>query len=168
MFEEDLDLAEMQRAASMLVGVHDFRNFCTLDSSNHLKLLTRALEVCELEEVALPFLAGWGMRCVVLSIRSRGFLYNQVSGYVIVMGHAAGVLDIVGCFGGVVLYLARIPGGSGHSSMSSIWYCFVRCAGGRAVQWWWCYRSCKLACRTPSLKPCTALLVRFFLSWKLD
>ena len=76
LFEEGLNVEAMSRAAGMLVGYHDFRNFCTLDSSNYLSRLKRTVMECSLEEVSLPVREQLGMRCVVLSIRCRGFLYN--------------------------------------------------------------------------------------------
>lgn len=76
MFEEPLNVAEMERAADMLVGTHDFRNFCTLDTNNFMSRLRRTIDVCRLEEVPVPMHGTWRARCLVLNIKGKGFLYN--------------------------------------------------------------------------------------------
>ncbi len=67
-----LDVGEMQRAASYLIGPHDFSSFCTLspDVTNHVRTIYK-LDVMSGTE-------GPDEDMIVIQICGNGFLYNMV------------------------------------------------------------------------------------------
>ncbi|KAJ7582560.1 pseudouridine synthase [Mycena floridula] len=80
---EGLDLAQMQHAASRLVGLHDFRNLCKLDTSKQITMFKRNILLAQLEPVdGTPGL-------YVLNLKGSAFLYHQVR-------HIMSVLFLVG------------------------------------------------------------------------
>ncbi len=63
----DLDLEAMRRAASYLIGEHDFVSFCSVNTQ--VKDTTRTIYDIQIEK---------GQELIVLRIKGNGFLYNMV------------------------------------------------------------------------------------------
>lgn len=72
---ETLDLARMQEGARLLVGEHDFRNFCKIDASNVLSFV-REIRAADIEVVQNSDDVGRQLCAFVL--RGSGFLWHQV------------------------------------------------------------------------------------------
>lgn len=71
-----LDVCLMREAAAYLVGEHDFKSFCSVDTQ--AKTTVRKIEeiaVWEESVAGTPLSAG---REIVIRVRGRGFLYNMV------------------------------------------------------------------------------------------
>ncbi len=67
-FHYDLDVEKMKRAASYLVGEHDFKSFCAVGAQ--VKTTTRTIYACEVEK---------GTNDVItIRVTGNGFLYNMV------------------------------------------------------------------------------------------
>jgi len=67
-----LDVAAMQRAAGYLVGEHDFKSFCSVDTL--AKTTVRRVDSIEVKEEK-------GASCgreIIIQVAGRGFLYNMV------------------------------------------------------------------------------------------
>ncbi len=65
-----LDVSLMRRAAAYLVGEHDFKSFCSMDTQ--VKTTVRKIEEIEVREEPAV------CREIVIRVRGRGFLYNMV------------------------------------------------------------------------------------------
>lgn len=70
----DLNVSDMQRAAKMLMGTHDFSAFCSAGSQVKSKVRT----IYELDIRQNPIVSVNGGREIVLRVRGNGFLYNMV------------------------------------------------------------------------------------------
>lgn len=62
-----LDIVEMQKAASQLVGTHDFKSFCNIHT--HVEDTVRTIYVCQVNRTGNE---------VSVHIEGNGFLYNMV------------------------------------------------------------------------------------------
>lgn len=62
-----LDIAEMQKGAEYLVGEHDFKSFCSVNST--AETTVRTITDIKVEKEGVE---------VVISVTGHGFLYNQV------------------------------------------------------------------------------------------
>ncbi|KAJ6526611.1 pseudouridine synthase [Mycena vulgaris] len=78
---DGLDIPLMSEAAALLVGGHDFRNFCKLDPAKQLTTYRRRIMSADINPVAA------GMH--VLDLKGSAFLYHQVR-------HIMAVLFLVG------------------------------------------------------------------------
>lgn len=67
-----LDVEKMQEAAKLLVGVHDFRNFCKRDPSKPDQTFTREILECLIEEV------GSTSGFYKFVCKGSAFLYHQI------------------------------------------------------------------------------------------
>lgn len=67
-----MDINLMRRAAAYLVGEHDFKSFCSVDTQ--AKTTVRKIEEIEVREEYAASLE----REIVIRVRGRGFLYNMV------------------------------------------------------------------------------------------
>lgn len=74
---DDLDIEAMQRAASYLVGPHDFRHFCKVDAA-HVKTFRRTILDFRIE--AVPGANLGGCQLFALHVRGTAFLWHQVLG----------------------------------------------------------------------------------------
>ncbi|KAJ7280206.1 pseudouridine synthase [Mycena rebaudengoi] len=81
---EGLDIPRMAEAASLLVGGHDFRNFCKMDPAKQLTVYRREILSAQISEVP-----GGALGMHVLDLRGNAFLYHQVR-------HIMAVLFLVG------------------------------------------------------------------------
>ncbi|KAJ7682881.1 pseudouridine synthase [Mycena rosella] len=81
---DDLDIRLMSEAASLLVGGHDFRNFCKLDPAKQLTTYRRQIMSADINPVA-----GTAAGMHVLDLKGSAFLYHQVR-------HIMAVLFLVG------------------------------------------------------------------------
>ncbi|KAJ7079771.1 pseudouridine synthase [Mycena belliarum] len=79
-----LDLPRMSEAATLLVGGHDFRNFCKLDPAKQLTTYRRRIISADISPVQ-----GGAAGMHVLDLRGSAFLYHQVR-------HIMAVLFLVG------------------------------------------------------------------------
>ncbi|KAF7307734.1 tRNA pseudouridine synthase 3 [Mycena kentingensis (nom. inval.)] len=79
----DLDVGKMQEAASLLVGGHDFRNFCKIDAAKQLTEYKRRIIRAKIS----PASVGAGM--YVFDLVGSAFLYHQVR-------HIMAILFLVG------------------------------------------------------------------------
>ena len=68
----DLDIGKMKEAAKLLVGVHDFRNFCKRDPSKPQQSFVREIIDCYIEEVN-NFGGFYKFSC-----KGSAFLYHQI------------------------------------------------------------------------------------------
>lgn len=68
-----LDVSRMRRAAVYLVGEHDFKSFCSVDTQ--AKMTVRKIEGIEVREEPPEALCD---REILIRVRGRGFLYNMV------------------------------------------------------------------------------------------
>ena len=80
-----LSIPLMQEAADLLVGEHDFRNFCRLDGSKQILNHSRRVVQAWFQEQE----AGEGRRMVVFNLIGSAFLWHQVR-------HIIGILFLVG------------------------------------------------------------------------
>lgn len=67
-----LDTELMRRGAAYLVGEHDFKSFCSVDTQ--AKTTVRRLDSIEVKEEK----GAAGGREIVIQVAGRGFLYNMV------------------------------------------------------------------------------------------
>lgn len=67
-----LDVSLMRRAAAYLVGEHDFKSFCSVDTQ--AKTTVRKIEEITVREES----SASPEREIVIKVRGRGFLYNMV------------------------------------------------------------------------------------------
>ncbi|KAF7373336.1 tRNA pseudouridine synthase [Mycena sanguinolenta] len=81
---DNLDIRLMSEAASLLVGLHDFRNFCKLDPAKQLTTYLRRIMSAEISPVA-----GSASGMHVLDLKGSAFLYHQVR-------HIMAILFLVG------------------------------------------------------------------------
>ncbi|KAJ7145805.1 pseudouridine synthase [Mycena epipterygia] len=81
---DGLDIRLMTEAASLLVGGHDFRNFCKLDPAKQLTTYRRRIMSADINPVA-----GSAAGMHVLDLKGSAFLYHQVR-------HIMAVLFLVG------------------------------------------------------------------------
>ena len=65
-----LDIEKMQKAAELLVGMHDFRNFCKRDPSKPDQTFIREILDCHVEEIDSGFCR--------LVCKGSAFLYHQI------------------------------------------------------------------------------------------
>lgn len=65
-----LDVSLMRRAAAYLVGEHDFKSFCSVDTQ--AKTTVRKIDEIEVWEESVV------CREIVIRVKGRGFLYNMV------------------------------------------------------------------------------------------
>ncbi|CAK5265729.1 unnamed protein product [Mycena citricolor] len=77
---EHLDVTRMAEAAGMLVGLHDFRNFCKIDGSKQITLYKRRVLSASINQHD---------RMLVFDLIGTAFLYHQVR-------HIMAVLFLVG------------------------------------------------------------------------
>ncbi|MDE7326402.1 MAG: tRNA pseudouridine(38-40) synthase TruA [Lachnospiraceae bacterium] len=99
-----LDVAAMQQAAGYLIGEHDFKSFCSVNTQ--VKETVRKVNILEvLEEGVAPFGGGVAKisdrpRLITIRINGNGFLYNMVriiAGTLIEVGyHRRGQESLVG------------------------------------------------------------------------
>jgi len=73
----NLDIAAMQKAASYLVGPHDFRNFCTMDVANVTHFDREILEA-SIQPVEGFTSADARFQLFEFNIRGTAFLYHQI------------------------------------------------------------------------------------------
>ncbi len=66
-----LDVGLMKKAAAYLVGEHDFKSFCSVDTQ-------AKTTVRRIEEIAVWEEPAFREREIVIRVRGRGFLYNMV------------------------------------------------------------------------------------------
>jgi tRNA pseudouridine38/39 synthase len=72
-----LDLDRMRKAASYLIGSHDFRNFCKLDPSKNIQNYERtvlSVDIRAVEDIRLPE----SMQMYELELKGTAFLWHQV------------------------------------------------------------------------------------------
>ncbi|KAJ7260933.1 pseudouridine synthase [Mycena haematopus] len=81
---DHLDIRLMSEAASLLVGLHDFRNFCKLDPAKQLTTYMRRIMSADINPVA-----GGASGMHVLDLKGSAFLYHQVR-------HIMAILFLVG------------------------------------------------------------------------
>ncbi|KAK7055410.1 tRNA pseudouridine synthase [Favolaschia claudopus] len=81
---DNLDISLMREAATRLVGLHDFRNFCKLDPAKQLTTYVRRVMSAEISPVE-----GSPSGMHVLDLTGSAFLYHQVR-------HIMAVLFLVG------------------------------------------------------------------------
>ncbi|KAJ7512660.1 pseudouridine synthase [Mycena galericulata] len=81
---DGLDIPLMAEAAALLVGGHDFRNFCKLDPAKQLTTYRRRILSADINPVA-----GSATGMYVLDLKGSAFLYHQVR-------HIMAVLFLVG------------------------------------------------------------------------
>lgn len=67
-----LDIEQMRRGAVFLVGEHDFKSFCSVDTQ--ARTTVRRIDSIDLMEVKNTA----GSREIVIRVAGRGFLYNMV------------------------------------------------------------------------------------------
>lgn len=67
-YHHKLDVHKMKRAASYLVGEHDFKSFCAVGAQ--VKTTTRTIYSCEVEKD--------GNDIITIRVTGNGFLYNMV------------------------------------------------------------------------------------------
>ena len=67
-YHHKLDVDKMKRAASYLVGEHDFKSFCAVGAQ--VKTTTRTIYSCEVEKD--------GNDIITIRVTGNGFLYNMV------------------------------------------------------------------------------------------
>ena len=72
-----LDVDAMQRAASLLVGEHDFRSFCKVSSARMLLDAGRSTSRC-LETVKVSHAVEMGEPIVAIDVEGNAFLHNMV------------------------------------------------------------------------------------------
>ncbi|KAJ7778550.1 pseudouridine synthase [Mycena metata] len=82
---DGLDIPRMREAASLLVGGHDFRNFCKLDPTKQLTTYRRKIISADINPVA----GGTAVGMHVLDLKGSAFLYHQVR-------HIMAILFLVG------------------------------------------------------------------------
>ncbi|KAK9457328.1 pseudouridine synthase [Dipodascopsis uninucleata] len=73
--ESPLDIDAMKRAATMLIGTHDFRNYCRIDGSKQITNFVRHIlhaEITPVRDVAT------GDEMYVFDLRGTAFLWHQV------------------------------------------------------------------------------------------
>jgi tRNA pseudouridine38-40 synthase len=63
----DLDIAQMQEAAAYLVGIHDFKSFCSVNAQ--AESTVRQVDSIEVEKTG---------NLITIRVVGRGFLYNMV------------------------------------------------------------------------------------------
>jgi tRNA pseudouridine38/39 synthase len=99
---DGMDLERMRRAAKMLEGEHDFRNFCKIDLDN-TKSWTRSILETSVEEVE-------GSRLVcVARIKGSAFLWHQIRYTMAVLFHIGRGLEEPSVIG-ELLNVARVAG----------------------------------------------------------
>ncbi|KAJ7928622.1 pseudouridine synthase [Mycena leptocephala] len=81
---DSLDIRLMTEAASLLVGLHDFRNFCKLDPAKQLTTYQRRIMSAEISPMS-----GSTSGMYVFDLKGSAFLYHQVR-------HIMAVLFLVG------------------------------------------------------------------------
>ncbi|KAF8183756.1 pseudouridine synthase [Mycena galopus ATCC 62051] len=81
---DNLDIRLMREAASLLVGLHDFRNFCKLDPAKQLTTYVRRIMSADISPVV-----GSASGMHVLDLQGSAFLYHQVR-------HIMAILFLVG------------------------------------------------------------------------
>lgn len=94
--EGSLDLASMQAAANLFVGLHDFRNFCKMDVDQVLTFERKILDF-RIEESPAGGIAG--RRVYMLHVRGSAFLWHQVrcmAAVLLMVGRGEEKPDIVG------------------------------------------------------------------------
>lgn len=72
---QNLDISLMQRAASLLIGEHDFRNMCKIDPSKQLTHFRRRVVSADIAPVGMQSL---GQDIHVFDLIGSAFLYHQV------------------------------------------------------------------------------------------
>mmetsp|Transcript_10073 Transcript_10073/g.17717 ORF Transcript_10073/g.17717 Transcript_10073/m.17717 type:complete len:502 (+) Transcript_10073:195-1700(+) len=72
---KDFDLERMRQAANLLVGEHDYRNFCKMDVTN-VKNFIREIKACEIVEEDGPEAGREGM-CYI-KVCGTAFLWHQI------------------------------------------------------------------------------------------
>ncbi|KAJ7041169.1 pseudouridine synthase [Mycena alexandri] len=82
---DGLDIPRMSEAASLLVGGHDFRNFCKLDPTKQLTTYRRRIISADIKPVA----GGTAVGMHVLDLKGSAFLYHQVR-------HIMAILFLIG------------------------------------------------------------------------
>ncbi|KAJ7737905.1 pseudouridine synthase [Mycena maculata] len=106
---DSLDIPRMVEAAALLVGGHDFRNFCKLDASKQLTTYRRRIISADINPVA-----GSATGMHVLDLKGSAFLYHQVR-------HIMAVLFMVGAgleAPSIVTALLNVePGAEGDPSL---------------------------------------------------
>lgn len=70
-----LNVDAMQRAASYLIGDHDFRNFCKMDVTN-AKSWRRVILECDIAPV--EDCTWYGQRLLALKVKGNAFLWHQI------------------------------------------------------------------------------------------
>ncbi|KAJ6593151.1 pseudouridine synthase [Mycena capillaripes] len=109
---DGLDIRLMSEAGSLLVGGHDFRNFCKLDPAKQLTTYTRRIMSADISPVA-----GSASGMHVLDLKGSAFLYHQVR-------HIMAILFLVGSGlepPSVVTALLNVaPGAEGDPSLSVV------------------------------------------------
>ena len=72
----DLDLSRMNDAGKLLLGEHDFRNFCKMDVAHGVVNYTRNLSLVEAKTLSQTPESAYEM--CVLTIRGKAFLWHQI------------------------------------------------------------------------------------------
>ncbi|CCA69501.1 related to DEG1-pseudouridine synthase [Serendipita indica DSM 11827] len=83
-----LNIDKMRNAASLLVGEHDFRNFCKLDGSKQIERYDRRVVSATISRLTSPTIQG-EKPMYVFDLVGSAFLWHQVR-------HIMGVLFLVG------------------------------------------------------------------------
>ncbi|KAI8578091.1 hypothetical protein K450DRAFT_248976 [Umbelopsis ramanniana AG] len=73
----DLDLDGMRKAASYLIGAHDFRNFCKLDPSKNIQNYERTVLSVDIRPVQ-DITQSPSMQMYELELKGTAFLWHQV------------------------------------------------------------------------------------------
>ncbi|KAJ7179581.1 pseudouridine synthase [Mycena filopes] len=110
---DGLDIPLMSKAASLLVGSHDFRNFCKLDPAKQLTTYRRHIMSADINPVA----GGTAVGMHVLDLKGSAFLYHQVR-------HIMAILFLIGAGlepPSVVTALLNVePGAEGDPSLAVV------------------------------------------------
>lgn len=131
----DLDIELMRRAASQLVGTHDFRNFCRKDPSKPNQSFTRAVLEAFIEPVDGE---GTFYRFVC---KGTAFLYHQVRCMMSVLFMVGSEREPVELIEALLTKVnAEIPGPRVHYELASetplvLYECFYEKEGDERINW---------------------------------
>ncbi|KAK9247546.1 pseudouridine synthase [Lipomyces tetrasporus] len=95
----NFDVDSMRTAAKMMIGTHDFRNFCKIDGSKQITNFNRHILHADITSVGHQFRAGTDADVYVFDLKGTAFLWHQVRcimGILLLVGQGLEKPDIVG------------------------------------------------------------------------
>eukprot|EP00808_Paulinella_micropora_P002904 g44025.t1 len=134
-FRDGMDLVRMNRACKLLLGHHDFRNFCTMDvtTSTHFRraILYCRVEPCDLE---LPSDSDDADEMCQLIVKANAFLYHQVRSIMAVL-FAIGKWREEPALITELLNVEKYPGKPNYQVASDVPLMLAHCDYSEEVTW---------------------------------